>query len=209
MSEQNRDPFEALTAYARHLEAQVPGELARLRVARAFNTSRPSRKRLVAALAVGMIGVSNVALARMADPAIPGDSLYAIDRAYEKLTALVGSDHAGERLDEASAMAARGEASSALALVREALTDETGAADVEKARVLVSEMGSAELSPEFSAALDSLIEVARSVSVSDDRQAAAQELGDSGLDVSEAAKRLQEMAPNRADQDAGSNSQRP
>lgn len=209
MGEQTRDPFEALIAYARHLESQVPGELARLRVGRAFDGGHPSRRRLVAALAVGMVGVSNVALARMADPAIPGDSLYAIDRAYERLTALVGSDHAGERLDEASAMAARGEASSALGLVREALTDDTGAADVEEARVLVSEMGPAELSPEFNAALDTLIEAARSVSASDDRQEAAQEIGDAGLAVAEAAKLLQQMAPNQAAQDAGSNNQRP
>ncbi len=195
MSERFDDPIRALRAYARHLEDQVPGEMTRVRVERAFDTAHTPRKRAIALLVVGLLGVSNAALAQVSDPSVPGDTLYRIDRAYEKLTALVGSDHASERLDEASVMAARGQAVESLALVREALSDESGRADVDRARALIDQVGSEELPDDFTEALNTLIDAARAVSVSDDRQAAAQELGDKAKDVAEAAQELQKKAP--------------
>jgi hypothetical protein len=61
-------------------------------------------------------------MAAVADKAAPGDVLYGVDRAYERLTDLFGSqDRAAERLSEAAMLSARGDDAGALDLTIEAL----------------------------------------------------------------------------------------
>jgi hypothetical protein len=201
------NPLDDLRSYARHLAEEVPGEMARLRVERAIAAPPQPRKALVAVAVAVLLTSSNVALATIADPAAPGDALYRFDRAYERLADLVGeADHSTERLDEAALMLERGRASEALALVREALSDEDGAADIDRARRLIAEVGTD--SDQLKEAIKVLVEVARAVHISDDRQAAAQQIADSAKDVAEAARALQEKAPGKPD-DPGSNGNRP
>jgi hypothetical protein len=201
------NPLDDLRSYARHLADEVPGEMTRLRVERAITAPPRPRKTLVAVVAALLLTSSNAALASIADPAAPGDALYRFDRAYERLADLVGeADHSTERLDEAALMIERGRASEALALVREALTDADGTADIDRARRLIAEVGTD--SAQLKEAIKVLVEVARTVHVSDDRQAAAKQIADSAKDVAEAAKALQDMAPGKPD-DPGSNSNRP
>jgi hypothetical protein len=203
----NMNPMDDLRSYARHLADEVPGEMTRLRVERALAAPPRPRKTLVAVVAAILLTSSNVALAAISDQAAPGDALYRFDRAYERLVDLVGEgDHSTERLDEAALMIERGRASEALALVREALTDADGAADIDRARRLIAEVGAD--SDQLKEAIKVLVEVARAVHVSDDRQAAAKQIADSAKDVAEAAKALQEQAPAKPD-DPGSNSNRP
>jgi hypothetical protein len=86
----------------------------------ALTNARPQRRRLGlrvrpqlvgAAAAVFLLsGVTGVALA--ANGAAPGDALYGIDRALEKVG--IGAGHAQERLDEANALLFDGRASEAL-----------------------------------------------------------------------------------------------
>ena len=119
------NPFDDLRALAADLEYSVPTERARFRVARAMEhgPSRP-RRAVVALATAGLLTISNVALAAVADPAAPGDALYGIDRAYERVQNVAGFDsHAAERLQEAVVMAERGRASDVLSLVQEALTE--------------------------------------------------------------------------------------
>lgn len=201
------NPLDDLRSYARHLADEVPGEMTRLRVERAITAPPRPRKTLVAVAVAVLLTSTNVALATIADPAAPGDALYRFDRAYERLIDLVGEgDHSTERLDEAALILERGRASEALALVREALTDEVGAADIDRARRLIAEVGTD--SDQLKEAIKVLVEVARAVHISDDRQAAAQQIADSAKNVAEAAKALQNEAPGKPD-DPGSNGNRP
>ncbi|MDH3194368.1 MAG: hypothetical protein OEM40_08630, partial [Acidimicrobiia bacterium] len=66
---------------------------------------------------------ANVGLAAAAQNAAPGDALYGVDRAYERIAAFVGisNPRAEERLQEANVLAERGDASAALAAASAAL----------------------------------------------------------------------------------------
>jgi hypothetical protein len=204
------NPFDDLRGYARHLADEVPGEMTRLRVERALDATPRPRKTLVAIAAAILLTTSNVALAAVADPSSPGDGLYRIDRLYERIVDLVGeSNRSVERLDEAAVMLERGRASEALALVREALTDSEGAADIDRARQLISGVGAGSDTAAFDEAVKLLVEVARLVSVSDDRQAAAHQISESAKNVAEAAKALQDNAPAGKPDDPGSQGNRP
>ena len=67
-----------------------------------------------------------------ADGAAPGDALFGIDRALEKIG--IGAGHAEERLDEARTLLSEGEASEALRHATEVLTEEDEGSDVADAR---------------------------------------------------------------------------
>ncbi len=205
------NPIDDLRAYARHLETEVPGEMTRLRVERALHARPKPRRALVASMAAALLTVSNVAMAQVADPAAPGDALYRFDRAYERITDLVGDgNHASERLDEAGVVAARGDAATALELVVEALTDSNGAADVERARKLIAGLELSSNSESLDAAVAALVEVAKAVHVSDDKQAAAQLIADKAKDVADAAKTLKDNASGSGrPEDPGSQGNRP
>jgi hypothetical protein len=76
--------------------------------------SRPrQRARLVAAIVSGSAFaiVSVTGVGAIADQAVPGDSLYPVDRAYESISRAIGRDvdRTQERLEEALALAQRGD----------------------------------------------------------------------------------------------------
>lgn len=121
------DPIADLKRYAAELEAQVSGERSRQAARMALqtpSTTRSPRRAIVAIATTVLMGVSNVALANVADPAVPGDALYGLDRAYEQVGSLVGfsNTHAGERAAEVLVLQERGKSAEALDLVQETLT---------------------------------------------------------------------------------------
>lgn len=80
---------------------------------------------MAAIVATALMGISNVALATAADPAVPGDALYGVDRAYESIGSAVGFDstHAAERASEVLVLQERGQSSEALQHVIASLTE--------------------------------------------------------------------------------------
>jgi hypothetical protein len=121
------DPITDLRRYADHLRRGVDSTRALAAAARAVG-SAPIRGRrfrwVVAAAGAALLSVGNVAMAAVADSAAPGDLLYGVDRAYERLTDAFGAqDRAAERLNEASVLSARGDDAGALDLTIEALGD--------------------------------------------------------------------------------------
>jgi hypothetical protein len=121
------DPISDLKRYAAALEAHVSGERSRHAARAALHAPGPARapRRTVVAIAATLLmGVSNVALATVADPSVPGDALYGVDRAYEQVAVLFGGDatNAGERASEVLVLQERGKSAEALALVQETLT---------------------------------------------------------------------------------------
>ncbi|MEX2250806.1 MAG: hypothetical protein WD895_01905 [Acidimicrobiia bacterium] len=94
----------------------------------------------VAAVAVLLLcGATGVAVA--ANSAAPGDFLYGIDRALEKIG--IGAGHGQERLDEAIVLLSEGKVRQALKQAAQALDEAAGAAggfdDLEAARVALVE----------------------------------------------------------------------
>ncbi|MGH3666808.1 MAG: hypothetical protein ACRDU7_00860 [Acidimicrobiia bacterium] len=69
-----------------------------------------------------MSGTAGAALA--ADGAVPGDALYGLDRAFERVG--IGSGSTGERLDEAVVMTAQGRSDEAVEHAIEALSEHSG-----------------------------------------------------------------------------------
>ena len=132
--------------------------------ARSRRSSSPRvARRLAPVLAATMVfGISNVALAAAANPSVPGDALYGVDRAYERIGALLGAGGFElERLDEAAAVLERGEPSVALGLVEEALSAADGTADAEAARNLADRLSNS--GAVSSDAVSDLVEIARGV----------------------------------------------
>lgn len=203
------DPIDELRAYAAHLEAEVPLERARAR-ARAAVTATPRGRRrvaVVAAAAIGFMGVSNVALAAVSNPAIPGDALYGIDRAYERVGALlgIGGEHRLERLNEAASVVALGDEETALSLVQEALTglvDE----DVDTARAMLSELERGADVETLHQQIQQMIDIARDTAEaagSDEMREVAERAAASGLDVAEVARTIRDTVdlPDAPSQD--------
>ncbi|HSJ27078.1 MAG TPA: hypothetical protein VLB67_02640 [Acidimicrobiia bacterium] len=118
------EPFDDLRRYADELASEVSPFTAERAVHRALSTpSRRPRRVVVAVITTGLLGISNVALATIADPAVPGDPLYGVDRAYERVVDLagLGSPRVSERLQETGVLVERGNLGEALALVQETL----------------------------------------------------------------------------------------
>lgn len=118
------NPFDAMRRYAADLMSEVSPATTRRAVASALapDVRRP-RKAVVAIASVGLLGISNVALAAGANPSVPGDTLYGLDRAYEQVLDMVGlgGSHVAERLQEIDVLAQRGDLTGAAALVEETL----------------------------------------------------------------------------------------
>ena len=175
-------PFDDLRRYADDLASEVSPLAAQraVRSAMSPHVNRP-RKLVMALVVTGLLGVSNVALAAVADPAVPGDTLYKVDRTYERLVdfAGLGGPRVSERVYETGVLVERGNLGMALDLVHETLTtilesdDPVGYLDKFEA-----EIGS---QPEVVAALVSV----------------AKDTASSGGDVSEAAKQLREVLSQR------------
>lgn len=117
------DPLDELRRYAASLRAVTDEDVARRSVARAMaagrRPARPARRPAVLAAAAVLLG--NAGLAAAAEPAVPGDVLYGVDRAYERLADAVGlgTDRAAERLAEATELVARGRPEEAGAVLDE------------------------------------------------------------------------------------------
>jgi hypothetical protein len=175
------DPFDDLRRYANDLASEVSPFAAHRAVSAAMSpvAHRP-RKVVVALVTTGLLGVSNVALAATADPAVPGDTLYKVDRAYERVVDLVGfgGPRVSERMLETGVLVERGEVAMALDLVQETLfkileSDDPHAALEE----LEAEAGS---QPE---AVATLVDIAKLIATGDM----------TGQDVSAQARQLREL----------------
>ena len=118
------NPIDDLRRYADDLASAVSLFTAQRAVRSAVSpdTRRP-RKAVVVLVTTALFGISNVALAATADPAIPGDALYGIDRAYERVADLagLGGPRVTERLAETGALVEQGRLAEALELVQETL----------------------------------------------------------------------------------------
>jgi hypothetical protein len=192
-------PFDDLRRYADDLASEVSPLAAQraVRSAMSPHVNRP-RKLVVALVATGLLGVSNVALAAVADPAVPGDALYKVDRAYERLVdfAGFGGPRVSERVYETSVLVERGNLGMALDLVHETLTKILESDDpAGYLNELEAELGS---QPDAVAALVMI----------------AKDTATSGADVSEAARQLGEhlrdllsQRPDHAGPPAGSPSE--
>jgi hypothetical protein len=117
------DPFNNLRSYGEALIESVDPAHAEVVAARAL--AAPSvglsvRRRILAvAAATATFLTGNVGMAMAADPAVPGDLLHGLDRAYEQVGELVGlsGDHSEERLEEATQLALAGNSADALEAV--------------------------------------------------------------------------------------------
>ena len=170
----NHDPISDLKRYAAALEAQVSDERARSAARMALRTPSPvmssptssptrSPRRVVVAVATTVLmGVSNVALATVADPSIPGDPLYGLDRAYESVGAALGlsNQHASERATEVLALQERGKSAEALDLVQETLTT---LLDSDDPKAAVQQFTAGLGNESFAATLQQLLDEARGV----------------------------------------------
>ncbi len=180
-------PFDDLRRYAEDLASEVSSSAAQRAVRSAMvpHVNRP-RKLVVALVATGLLGVSNVALAAVADPAVPGDALYKVDRAYERLVDIAGfgGPRVSERVYETGVLVERGNLGKALDLVQETLTkiiesdDPAGYLDKFEA-----EVGSQP------AAVANLVMIAKHTATSDNP----------GEGVSEAARQLRDLLSQRPD----------
>ena len=108
----------ALRSYGNHLLAEEGAEGTARRRLRGLNPA-------VAIAAFALFLYSNIGLAALADSAVPGDSLSGLDRTYESIAAMVGweLDSAGERVEEASVLLARGDYHDCLELLASASGD--------------------------------------------------------------------------------------
>lgn len=131
--------IEDLRSYGRSLVDTVSTGRTEAIVGRALSArQRPHRpRRLVLALAtLGLLAISNVGLAAVADTAAPGDLLYPLDRGYERAGDLFGGwlfglgDRTQERLAESDALNRRGETEEAIAFLRDELTEESSDASL-------------------------------------------------------------------------------
>lgn len=202
------DPaLEALRRYAADLTPGPVDPEALLTRARAGGTAPRRRARLMPALAVTMAFVlANAGLAVAADGAAPGDALYPVDRAYERIAGVVGlgGESAGERLAEAEVVAARGEPRSAVAQTGRALRTIDDVPGLPDAIVAVDE-AEAELSvpapdgetigvpdQELRAAVEELIatahEVADAAKAGDDPTPAARKVKEKAAAVASVAR---------------------
>lgn len=190
------EPFDDLRRYADDLASEVSPFTAQRAVRSAMSPDvRRPRKLVVALVATGLLGVSNVGLAATADPAVPGDVLYGVDRAYEQVADLagLGGPRVAERLQETGVLVERGELGMALELVQETLGKVLESDDPEaEFETLVAE---AEGVPDevFDLVLTELVGVAHSIGTGDatgqDMAALARQLG----------QRLSDALSNRPD----------
>lgn len=117
-----------------HLQRQVSPERARQVALAALEGGRRKSRhhRWVPALAGASVFLgANIALADTADPAVRGDFLYPVDRAYEWIGDWFGpGDHLAERVAEATQLADSGQTALALETVGEILGSQVGAMNI-------------------------------------------------------------------------------
>lgn len=121
------DPYNNLRSYGEALIEKIDparAEAVAVRALAAPSVGLSLRRRLVTVVAAGATFITgNLGVAMAADSAVPGDLLFGLDRAYERLGELVGfsDDHTDERLEEAAQLAEAGNSADALDAVIEQL----------------------------------------------------------------------------------------
>ena len=190
------EPFDELRRYADDLAFEVSPHTAQRAVRSAMSSpARRPRRAVVAVVTTALLGVSNVALATTADPSAPGDALYGVDRAYERVVdfAGLGGPRVSERLQETTVLVERGDLGAALELVQETLGKVLESDDPDaEFQTLVTELEGAP-GAVSELVLGDLVGVARSIGSGDA----------TGQDVAELARqlgqRLSEERSNRPD----------
>ncbi|HEX7100368.1 MAG TPA: hypothetical protein VF377_14145 [Acidimicrobiia bacterium] len=125
------DPTEHLRRYAEDIASAVSPARSRIAAMEAIGRVQelaPVRSRRPLAYKVQVAGalmagffVLNFATAAVADNAVPGDSLYFLDRTYERIAGWFGdTDHQAERAAEAQVLLERGDVPGALQVLAEA-----------------------------------------------------------------------------------------
>ncbi|MDH3308464.1 MAG: DUF5667 domain-containing protein [Acidimicrobiia bacterium] len=172
-------PFEQLREYASSLVDSVDEATTRFAVSEALRDTTsavlPLRRRIATVgMVVGTFLSANVGLAAASQGAVPGDFLYPVDRAYERLTSVVGlgGDHAVERLQEAVELSRRGDIGLALETAQagienlDSFLEDPGLAESSEAMGQIAE-AAAENRPgfvdEINADAHRLVELAKSV----------------------------------------------
>ncbi|HKZ20776.1 MAG TPA: hypothetical protein VJQ57_11760 [Acidimicrobiia bacterium] len=120
-------PYEDLRSLGEFLRQRVAADDSRRVAAAAVGRRRPRRSRAWIAVVVStaLFALANVALAQAADPAVPGEFLYPVDRAYEWVSdRFAAQDHVPERVAEALELAEGGHTDRALLVVTEILADD-------------------------------------------------------------------------------------
>ena len=166
--------------------------------------SKSPRRAVVALATVGFMSISNVALATAADPAAPGDALYGVDRAYERIGAALGisGDHRFERLEEAVIVLAAGDAETALSLVQESLSGLLD--DPETARAMLAQLENGADVSLLQSQVRLMVEIARnSAKTAGDDALVGAANGAPGQDIAEIARKIRESVdlPGQAGQD--------
>lgn len=118
-------PIRDLRAYASSIiQDASPHEGGRIAVRALHGRARaPWLQRMVTVLtSLAVFSAANVGLALAANSAVPGDPLYGIDRAYEKVETALGirTNHSAERFEEAAVLSSRGDLPRALEVASEA-----------------------------------------------------------------------------------------
>jgi hypothetical protein len=212
MTDQNR-PSKAvddLRSLGRHLADQVSPVEASSAAFRAINVGRRrpvSRVWIVGLATLGVLVVSNIALAAASNSALPGDLLYPLDRVYEWVADRFSpQDRSSERLDEVEELVARGDTDTALSLLTETL-DSLGVDSTLTAAVAASAQGNA--STDLKAAVEELVGATKLISE-------AAKLGDSArlhAAIDEAHARAEDVAEVAREQggspDSSSSSDQP
>lgn len=134
-----QEQLDQLKRYGEAIAAAVPPARSRVAALRAVGAAeRPPARRTprIAAATVGIFAIANVAAAALSNPAVPGDLLYPVDRAYEAVGKALGlgGSTAAERLEEAAQLAQRSDLTTAVDLVAEAVEDDEIAAAVDELR---------------------------------------------------------------------------
>jgi hypothetical protein len=151
------------------------------------------RLAVVAVAMFVLVGMSGLAVA--ADAAAPGDALYGIDRALERIG--INDGAAGERIAEAGALASRGQVTEAIGHAASAIEDPTNDDDATSVSQAATALREAAVSVESDSNATASEEVR--VSVSAMLSEMAELIGDPELDGAEFGRRVSEMARSIAD----------
>jgi len=210
MTDQNR-PSKAvddLRSLGRHLVGQVNPVEAQRAAFRAINAGRrrtASRVWIAGLATLGVLVLSNVALAAASNSAVPGDLLYPLDRGYEWVSDRISPrDHSLERFAEAEELVAKGDTGLALSLLTDTL-DSLGVDSTLTAALAASAEGNGPANADLKAALEELVRATKLI------HEAANQGDQAGLHaaIDAAHDRAEDVAEAAREQGGSSNSTNP